>query len=193
MIKERFLKMTHSKFNFKKLSLIFIILISASIGIYYYKCANGIYAYDDSQKERDFITDIFKNNWDWLVYPGSSFSPDYMLTYKAPTQNLEDIGKLTINVYLESCKPKGFVAYYKEKFYAGRILFLAVPEQERRRGYAKKLLLHAIEDLKKRGCNLIRIFTRVANIKAQTLYKSVGFKETERDDFGMYLEKYVGS
>jgi ribosomal protein S18 acetylase RimI-like enzyme len=168
------------------------LLVAIGVGLYYVIPPESyIHSYDRSPKEKTFILNFFKKNWDWLIPPGSDFSPEYMVATNSSSKEPADHGDTTIKVYLENKEPVGFVAYRKTKFYEGFVNFLGVEESKRRKGYARKLLQHAIDDLKKQGCTVVWLLTRVVNTKAQKLYESMGFKEYERTDYAVYYKKYL--
>lgn len=159
--------------------------LSIFLGVYFYKSYIGsenhisgsIYNYDP-KTDRDFILQLFKDNWHWLVSEYSTdFDPKYMLDYKASSKKPSDLGNLTIKTYRVAGKPVAFTAYYLKPFLEGFILFLAVEEKARKHGYARKLLEYDIKELKKEKCSIIRLVTRLTNIPARTLYESCGFKE----------------
>lgn len=158
----------------------FIISVAGGIGYYQYCCKVGIY---DLVEERDkpFIMDIFTKNWYWLVAEGSTeFSPEYMLHHQVRTPSSTD--HLYIKVLYQGQEPIGFTAYYKEMFYKGRILFVAVREEFRSQGYGRQLIDYAIDELKKMGATTITLVTRTTNYAAQKLYQNAGFTELTRDD-----------
>src|SRR6516225_3076325 len=153
---------------------------------HYYKTQRVTEILDfDEERDKPFILDIFKNDWYWLVSEYSTdFSPEYMLHYHASSKNPEHVGNLTIKTLYDNTNPIGFVAYYKKSFYDGFILFLAIRKEYKAKGYGKKLLQYAIDDLKSRFVNKIRLVTRVSNAAAIKLYTKSGFKETSRDGDG---------
>lgn len=135
---------------------------------------NGIQTYQSS-RDRQFILDLFKKNWYWLT-ANDSLIPENVVDYKtngSPDQN----EKFTIKVYLENNTPEGFIAYYKAHLYQGVIRFVAVGEQYRNKGIAQKLIQHALEDLKRRGCITVKILTRMTNYPARATYTKAGFTE----------------
>lgn len=139
--------------------------------------SGSIYNYDP-KIDREFILQLFKDNWHWLVSEYSTdFDPKYMLDYKASSKKPSDLGDLTIKTYRVAGKPVAFTAYYLKPFLEGFILFLAVEEKARKHGYARKLLEYDIKELKKEKCSVIRLVTRLTNTPARTLYESCGFKE----------------
>jgi ribosomal protein S18 acetylase RimI-like enzyme len=166
-------------------------LLALSIGLgggyYYLRLSDGIYEYECS-KDKPFICSFFKENYYWLVHDYStSFSPEYMLDNKAASQKDPRMaGILNIRVYRLHGKPVGFITYYTQELYAGRVLFLGVDKQYRSRGVARKLLQYAFADLKRKGVRTIWINTRTDNIPGRKLYESFGFKEGRND--GAYVD-----
>lgn len=137
-------------------------------------------------RDRDFIMHLFKQNWSWLV-ADNNYSVEFMLDNRA-SQQFGMGGDLILKVGVVGEKPVGFVAYHKLTFYKGRILFLCVDEQERKKGYAEKLLRYALEQLKAEGHSIAQLVTRTTNIRAQSLYRKVGMKETSRDQDFVHFE-----
>ena len=177
-----------------------IILISGlALGIYslyFYKSnyKSNITEYAPS-RDRDFILNIFKDNWYWLVAGYTDdFSHDfaaYRLDNKTYDSNPANWGKLDIKVYSENNDPKGFVAYYLKKLNIGKILFVAVDKKYRGKGYAEKLVNYAIADLKKKGSRVIRLLTRTDNKASRSLYNKLKFTETANDGQFVYFEKIL--
>lgn len=171
--------MTRSKINLLKKFLLFFFIIfaigsSAYIFKIYFEKKEGIYTYVP-EKDRDFILKVFKENWDWLVN-STNYSPEYTFDNLASDLQPSSKGNLIVKVYYENSQPAGFVAYHKNPFYEGFVLFLAVDKCFRSRGYARKLLQYAIDDLKKQGSAFVRLVTRVDNQSARKVYEGMGFK-----------------
>jgi ribosomal protein S18 acetylase RimI-like enzyme len=163
-----------------------VIIASVSVllivaGITSYRYAAGTIDPYNTAVDKSFILDVFQKNWYWLVSEYSTdFSPEYMLDTRSSSRSAHDLGNLTIKVYHQQGAPRGFVAYYVKSAYQGFILFLAVAEQYRSRGYARELMGYALQDLKSRGCIKARLVTRVNNTRGQRVYTGLGFKEVER-------------
>lgn len=60
---------------------------------------------------------------------------------------------------------------------SGMIVSIAVLEQFRRKGIAKKLLEESLSRLK-RNCSDVSLHVRISNVNAQSLYKQMGFVKT---------------
>ncbi len=183
----------------RRLLLVALLILGSGIGatIWYARYHTQVAAAPltimdfDTERDKSFILDIFKNDWYWLVSEHSTdFSPEYMLQNRASSKAPEHVGNLTIKVGYVDQEPVGFVAYYKKSFYDGFILFLALRSQFRSKGYAYQLLQHAINDLKSRFVTKIRLVTRTVNAPAIKLYTGIGFRETDRDDEGFVYFQY---
>jgi ribosomal protein S18 acetylase RimI-like enzyme len=158
-----------------------VIAVGGGVGYYQYCCRTAIYDFVES-RDKQFILDIFEKNWYWLVSEYSlDFSPEYMMHNRASSRDPQHVGNLTIKVLYAGTEPVGFTAYFKPKFYEGRVLFLAVREEFRSKGYGSQLLNYAIEALKKQGVNKIDLVTRSTNYAAQSVYKKAGFVQTSDD------------
>jgi len=141
-------------------------------------------------RDRQDIINLMKKNWYWLI-SSPDYSAEYMLDNQIPSHREPRYkGALRIKVLRDDKNLLGFTAYYKLNFYEGRVLFLAVDETQRGKGYGEKLMRHALSELKKLGSYKICLDTRVDNLKAQSLYKRIGFIEESRDDaFVHFIQK----
>lgn len=150
--------------------------------------------YNDARDNKE-IHQIFKENWYWLIASFPTYEPDYVnYMFKGKNAGLDPrfAGLLNTKVLRENNQLVGFVAYYMENWYEGRILFLAVREMFRGKGYAEKLLESAVEDLKTRGATKVVLLTRQSNLRAQKVYKRAGFAEISHDDEGfVHFEKLI--
>jgi ribosomal protein S18 acetylase RimI-like enzyme len=186
--------------NTRKILLIVLLALTGGGIAYYYshqtnatqvKTQQGpIFDYDDATDRKD-IVNFFTTERHWLLWPGSDFDPEFMLTYKAPDKNPLYIGKLIVKVLREDNKFAGFICYYKKTLTEGMILFLAIKPEFRNKGYGKKLVLYALDDFKRMGMAKVTLLTRTVNYPAQKVYTSLGFVETSRDDGAVYYEKVL--
>ncbi|MGD8545241.1 MAG: GNAT family acetyltransferase [Candidatus Bathyarchaeota archaeon] len=71
----------------------------------------------------------------------------------------------------------------------GWINYLAVLPSFQRRGYGRKLVNKAIDELKKIGCLKLNLQVRKSNAPVVEFYRHLGFKEEERISLGMRLRK----
>lgn len=166
----------------------------AGLSYWYYNArfGEGIYEYNPSL-DRSFIINLFKKDWYWLIsdYSAKDYSVEHMLDDKASSKDTHN--DLTIKAYRVKGNPVGFVAYYPKEFFEGYILFLAVDKTQRSKGYARKMLAYAINDLKKRGATVIRLITRTDNVAGQKLYRSVGFNQIWTDGAYVKFEKVLAA
>ena len=178
---------TQKNSHFTKILLALTCILALAGGWFYYAhhFAQGVYAYDP-KIDRAFIFDLFKNDWYYLISDLSSkdYSVAHMLDDRGSSR--ERSGDLIIKTYRVGGKPVGFVAYYPEELFKGRILFLAVDKAHRSKGYARKMLRYAVKDFKKQGFRVAELMTRSDNIPGQKLYASEGFKQLYND--GAYVK-----
>ncbi len=141
------------------------------------------YARDAQNIKQTFIDDKY-----WLL-SSEDYDVEYMLANKAPNKREPRyVGKLNIKVLYENNQFVGFIAYYLKNFFLGQILFVDVKQEFRGKGYAQKLVKHAIEDMKKQGATMITLVTRTSNISAQSVYKKLGFTVSLEEDGFVYFE-----
>ncbi|MFC1845606.1 GNAT family N-acetyltransferase [Candidatus Dependentiae bacterium] len=133
--------------------------------------------------ERDTkeILKIFYDDWYWL-FPGPNYDPEFILARQSPGKDYHPRyhGKLNIRVIRQDGKLAGFTTYYKKNFYEGRVQFVAVSPDFRRRGYGRMLTVYGVKKLFADGCKKIGLVTRHNN-PARRIYERLGFK------YGGYL------
>jgi ribosomal protein S18 acetylase RimI-like enzyme len=151
----------------------------------------GIYPYDPAI-DRQFIVDLFKDKeeWYWLMSDYSKTPIEYMIDTRSPGDK-EYQGKLNIRTYRINNKPVAFSASYNKELLEGSILFISVHKDHRRKGLARKLTLDAMDQLKKGGAEVIRLWTRADNVRSRSLYDSLGFKIFWTDGAYVRYEKYL--
>jgi ribosomal protein S18 acetylase RimI-like enzyme len=141
-----------------------------------------------NEKDRSSVVKVFKDNFYALTAnPDHDF--DVMLQKRSPNRHeTKYFGKMNTVVLYDGDTLAGFVSYYMKSTYAGKVLFLGIDKQFRRKGYGKKLMNAALDALKKQGAKVIKIATRSDNTAAQALYgNKLGFtKEDEKDGFVFY-------
>ena len=183
-------ELTQPKNSFVWLKKLLLALIFAGalggIALYYSTPKSPIQDFNDSH-DTQHILDIFERDR-WWLYETPGYSPEFMLKYRAPFQNIYSAGRLNIKVMYEGEEFVGFIAYYKAKPDEGLILFLDINPEFRGKKYSEKLLRYAIDDLHKQGILIVCLSTRVQNVWAQRLYERFGFKETSR---GVGFVEYV--
>lgn len=171
----------------KKSIIFFVLCVALAIGSgYWYFTTPMMYDYVE-KRDRAFISQMFKDNWYWLIGEGSDFDPEHMLTYRASSKDPRHLGNQTIKVMYVGNNPVGFTAYHKKKFYKGKLHFVLINEKYRSKGYGLKIVQYAVNDLVSRGCTDISLVTRVNNHGAQKVYKRAGFVPGEIVDGFVYF------
>lgn len=180
----------------KKIIVIGFLLVGFFLGYFYYHTnitvsqgtLHGMQDYLGS-RDRDFIHKQFKDNYYFLTN-SPAYDIDYMLTTKSPNKlEPEFFGKFIIKVLYDNNIPVGFTAYYMLTPQVGKIVFIDVDKDHRRKSYAKKMVAADLEDLKKRGAKVVKLVTRTDNIKAQGLYDGLGFTRMYVDDGHVHYKK----
>lgn len=153
--------------------------ISGGIGTYIYyviKNQGPIYNFDPI-RDTQAVINIFEKNKYWLLANPQS-SPAFMIKHRTYDPNPLHFGSLHIKVLYEKDKLAGFTAYHLgDSSQEGRILFVAVDNDFRGKGYGKILTEYAMKELFAMGVTHIALWTRVGNLAAQHIYKNLGFKE----------------
>ena len=176
--------MNVKKRYFKIIAGASLALVLAGSIFYFRQASQGPVVDFVYERDAQAVLKIFNDNWYWL-FPGPDYSPDYILRYRSPGEELSRVryrGKLNIKVLRENNDVSGFTTYYKENFYRGRIQFVAISSAFRKRGYGRLLTEYAVRQLFAVGCRKVVLQTRTNNHKAMRLYERIGFKETSRDD-----------
>lgn len=177
----------------RRSTVVFMILgtVALSGTAYWYWHYRAVRIYEfDSVRDKQVILNMFDRDWYWLIpYDRTTFSPELMLTLRAPQQNPLYAGRLTIKVLRAGEKFIGFVAYYMKTPEVGFLNFLGVEPEFRSKGYAAQMLHYAIDDMVSRGARIIKLVTRPSNMPARTVYKKLGFREVREDETFVYLER----
>ena len=140
-------------------------------------------------RDRGAVIELFKANWYWLI-ASSDFSTEFMLDHKAPDKNPRYIGSLRFKVLRVDNQLVGFTASYMKKKGLGRILFLVIDERYRGKGYADILMKCTMDDLITLGSRRIILLTRESNVKAQSVYRRLGFQQYKYDPQGFVHFEY---
>ncbi len=87
---------------------------------------------------------------------------------------------LSYRIVVASGQMVGFVFIMTNEDGTGHITTIGIAPEHRRRGLAKKLLLHAEEALNLRGISIVRLEVRAGNIAAQNLYRRHNYSIVQR-------------
>jgi ribosomal protein S18 acetylase RimI-like enzyme len=168
-----------------------LVACAITFGVYRYASyeSGPIYEFN-VERDTKAVLDIFEQNKYWLLANPDS-SPAFMIKYRTPNENPIYFGKMRIKVLREDDKLAGFVTYYMENPGEGRILFLAVGHDFRGKGYGTQLAQYAIADLIRMGSEKVTLWTRLANLPAQKIYKGLGFTEVYYTPGGYVFFEYI--
>lgn len=148
-----------------------------------------IYTFQDDRDLNEAL-DLFKEDA-YLLYSSPDYSAMFALKTRSPNKDVAYLGKMHIKVMRVDGKLVGLVTYYMMRDgVTAHILFLCVHKDYRRKGYGRMLMNHAIEQIKLLGAKRIKILTRIENIKAQSLYRSLGFQDDYIDPRGFIYFLY---
>jgi len=168
---------------FKRIVVAMGILLSA--GALYYSTmytqmaciVDGVEEYDSS-KDRQQIIDLFNADHYWLTVNDQD-DIGYKLDTHSPNQyESQYFGKMAIKVIREDNQVAAWTAYYMRSAYEGKLLFMDVHKDYRKKGYARRLMRFAECDLKRHGAYRMCLGTRTSNKAAQIAYERMGYKKT---------------
>ncbi|MBY0109733.1 MAG: GNAT family N-acetyltransferase [Candidatus Babeliaceae bacterium] len=146
---------------------------------------DGLYLYD-AKMDRSFMLKHFAQDRFWLV-ADESYMYDPVDTLDTGIHSFVK-KPVTFYIYYKAGKPVGFISYYYEYPFFGKIQFVDVDEKYHRQGIAKKMILSVLERMKKEGVRSVEIVTRLINTPALTLYEKLGFKRSHDDGKYVHLE-----
>ena len=173
------------KINRKRILILFFSLAIAATGSWFLfvwdSVDSEIIAFDLKRDGKDIMA-IFDRDWDWLI-PGDrdSFSPELMLAYQAPMQNPMYAGRLKIKVIRDGDNLVGFVAWYMKDPEKGFLNFVVVNPEYRGKGYADKLVRHAMDQMIKEGAKKLTMVTWPYNVRARKVYDRLGWKVVKEE------------
>lgn len=176
----------HRLHTFNRFLVPLFVVLACAVGGYYWliRSCEPICPYDAAQDRAALIT-IFKQNMFWLTNDTNEASAlksfENSIDNASSSESWLDRGNLITYVYRDREATKGFVSYHKVSASTAKILYIAVDDTYRRRGYAEKLLVYALNDLQYKGYDRVELVTRLINKRAQGLYKKLGFKQTWDD------------
>jgi ribosomal protein S18 acetylase RimI-like enzyme len=145
----------------------------------------------DYQTDGQAIDALFHkgDNFYWMIggrpEHRSEYSVDFMLRYRSSSQ-YEKKYNLILKTILVDGRIAGLLAYHPESSRVWRLLFLIVDQDFRGRGFAKKMLKYAVDDMLARGAIQLVVYTRNNNFKAQKMYTDFGFKQVGTSNEGVH-------
>ncbi|HBL98382.1 TPA: hypothetical protein DDZ86_01920 [Candidatus Dependentiae bacterium] len=173
-----------------------IVLVLGLLGSFYWwngRVHDALYPYNP-KKDRASLVQIFSQNWYFLddreLNEGLKSFEEWLDKVDDPVLAARPDAMEWTVYRSDDGIARAFISYYMkqpdEKI--GKILYLAVNEQYRKQGIARKLMTKAIDALIKKGAKVIEIVTRITNYPAQNLYKSLGFVQVGADETFVFLE-----
>jgi ribosomal protein S18 acetylase RimI-like enzyme len=140
------------------------------------------YLFNDDERDIQDVEKLFadpKNGYLLHTRPAGTYNVRAMMSNRmSHYEDPSTYGDLTIMIARDTKTGDliGFTAHHKVTFYKSKLLFLAVDEAQRGKGYGKKLAQAAIADMKREGALRVILDVREENKPARTLYESLGFK-----------------
>ena len=93
---------------------------------------------------------------------------------------LGDANTLSYRVVTSENEMVGFVFVMLSEDGAGHLTTIGVSPEHRRRGIAKKLLIHIENSMRQRNISTVMLEVRVSNEAAQNLYRNFGYSIVQR-------------
>lgn len=167
-----------------------VLMISIGLVVSHYHCKATHSRIESFVYERDAqdVIELFRQDNAWLTTRTfDAAHVDWTLKTHSPNEyEPEYQGTMNIDVIRDQGKVSGFVTYYFMSPIVGRILFLEIGKDFRRKGYGELLVRHAIQYFFDKGISLVQLLTREDNYPAQRLYTRVGFQEISRSHGFIY-------
>jgi ribosomal protein S18 acetylase RimI-like enzyme len=179
--------------------LIFIVSVFVGVGGFYFYIKinsneNKVKIFDyDKKLDRQDVLKILRDNFYWLV-AGMSWEEfnfekqidENKYIHNPENKNLEMKIKVIRDDVLK--KTVAFLTHYVQEDKVMRAHLLCVDKDYRRKGYAEILMKYLIDESRKNGFEKLFLVTRAENIRAQGLYKKLGFYVMpEEDDSHVYF------
>lgn len=159
---------------------------------YYTGRGSTVVPFDDTRDAQELI-ELFNANRYWLTLD-PTYNVDNMIAFRSSEGTQQSAGELHIKVVRENGMLAGFIAYRVKYSTVGEVIFLAVDEKCRGKGYGEKLLAHAIKDMQEMGAQMVELVTRTNNTAAQKLYTRCSFRELSRNyHYGVVSLRYMPS
>lgn len=170
---------------------VLVLVLIVGGGVLFYPPPESMISDFNETRDTQAILNVMKDNWYWLI-SSPDYRADLMLSKRTPShKEPQYFGKLVIKVLRNTNDLIGFVNYYKKNEYQGHLFLLAIDKKYRGKGYAKKLVLYAMNDLKKMGAQWVQLVTRETNTTARSLYKKLGLQEYLQEDGFVYFRKLL--
>lgn len=140
------------------------------------------YLFNDDERDIKDVATIFAdpaNGYLLHTRPVGTYNVRSMMSNRASQyDDPSTYGDLTIMIARDKNTGDfiGFTAHQKLSFYKSKLLFLAIANDARGKGYGRMLAQHANADMKREGARKVVLDVREENKPARTLYESLNFK-----------------
>ncbi len=153
------------------------------------------------EKDIDDVIALIRDNLDTLVAmpQGTCLTPEIvdnqLAQFRTSLKNNNPLGNSFKAIEPNSVRTQvlrsknhvvGFINYFMPADKTGHIEILCITKTRRNRGYGRRLVNYALEDLKEMNASEIHLVTGTRNVPAQNLYHSIGFNklpQTQNDIF----------
>lgn len=140
------------------------------------------YLFNDDVRDIKDVAALFAdpaNGYLLHTRPVGTYNVAAMMSYRASQyDDPSTYGDLTIMIARDKKTGDfiGFTAHQKLSFFKSKLLFLAITNDARGKGYGRALAQGAIADMKREGARKVVLDVREENKPARALYESLGFK-----------------
>ena len=176
--------------------VVLIVGLSAAVGLLYFKgtynpvaCViEGVEDYDPA-RDKQHIINLFNEDHYWLTV-NDDYDIEHMLNTHSPNKyETRYFGKMPIKVIRDNGQVAAWSTYYMRSIYEGKILFVDVHPEYRKKRYARRLMQFAECDLRRQGAHKVTLATRTSNKAAQVAYERMGYTKSGISEGFVYYEK----
>ena len=177
--------------------IMLIVAVATIVGVLYHvgfkietpSCyIEGVVDYNAVQDKQQII-DLFNADHYWLTV-NDDYDVAHMLDTHSPNKyEIRYFGKMPIKVIRDNGTVAAWSTYYMRSIYEGKILFVDVHKDYRKKRYARRLMEFAECDLRIQGAYKVTLATRTGNYAAQTAYERMGYVKTDVSQGFFYYEK----
>jgi ribosomal protein S18 acetylase RimI-like enzyme len=179
--------------NTKKYIVLFAALFSIIIAAFFLKVRfrgkkeNLVVIRTYEKNDQKAVLNMLYDNWFWLI-EGECRKEDYDFKKQLDEKRTDSCNgeELNIKVITVDGMVAGYSTYHR--YFDDKIIkiqFLCIEKKYRRMHLAEKLVKNVIEEIfSKDEVEMIILTTRSENIRAQNLYKKLGFEEIQKEEDG---------
>ncbi|MFC1842021.1 GNAT family N-acetyltransferase, partial [Candidatus Dependentiae bacterium] len=147
------------------------------------------------ERDAEDISKIICDDWNWIFPHENIKHRDKALSKELWKKNRA--GELNIKVLRNKERVIGLISFRKKSAdvdRGGNIRIISIAKDFRGKGYDRKLIIAALNDLFDSGCTSAYLFTHKDNEKVRT-YESLGFEKAEisQDDIAWFKEANISA